>query len=140
MVEHGWVIFVTEAKHGWAYTYKGWESLSERNLCGPMDLLVWGTTPGKSCYSGVEKAASLLQRGAMRDARSTTQARNLMMSREHVYHLHYNLILTYDSGTWATYMVQSCVNYERNVNGMSSIWSGDISKTVAEEMTEKKLV
>ena len=121
-----WIVFVTEAENGWSYKYDGWESLAEQNLCGPMDLLVWGRTPGKGCYSSVVSAASSLQKGAMTDASNLEGARDLMYARESYYNLHYDLILTFYSGAWRDWLVQSCANDESNINGMYSLWSGDI--------------
>jgi len=123
---YNWVVFVTEAENGWAYNYAGWESLAEQSLCGPMDLLVWGRTPSKGCYSSVDAAASLLQKGAMTDAANLEGARDLMISRESIYNLHYDLILTFYSGTWRDWLVQTCANDESNINGMYSLWSGDL--------------
>ena len=91
-----------------------------------MDLLVWGRTPGIGCYQNVEASASLLQRGAMTDATSLEGARDLMKSREYIYSLHYDLILTFNSGTWRDWLVQSCANDESDVNSMYSLWSGDL--------------
>lgn len=90
-----------------------------------MDLLVWGR-PAQGCSNNVESAASLLQRGAMMDATGLEEARDLMKSRESIYSLHYNLILTFYSGAWNDWLVQTCANDESNVNSMYSLWSGDL--------------
>ena len=120
-----WVVLVIQGG-AWAYSYKGWDGLRKDNLCGPYDFLVFGRKR-KYCSKSTDKAAALLQRGALVDARTPAQARDLMIQRQGVYDLSYDLISVYGeplASAWWWYGYSQCIDYQIR-NGMVSIWSGN---------------
>jgi hypothetical protein len=133
---YDWIVFVSEEFYGYAYSYsyaKFREVLDKRSFCGGMDLLVLKGTEEKKCSSNLGRYASALQKGAMRDAVDYFEALDLMVSREYLHGLEFDLILTYKSGWWDGYFWSSflgtfCSNEQIDINGMTSLWIGNINK------------
>jgi len=122
--DNDWIVYVG-ADWGWAYSSSGWEVLDHRRLCGTYDLVVFGREK-KICRKSTDKAAQLLQSGAMTDAKNAAEARDLMKSREGVYDLDYDLIFVYPANSGSSWYIvhylgcYSCV-YK---NGFWSLWDG----------------
>ena len=122
--DYDWIVYVGPDS-GWAYTYYGWDVLDKRRLCGSYDLIVFGREK-KVCRKSTQKAAQLLQSGAMADAKNAIEARELMISREGVYDLDYDLIFVYpaNSGSsWRYIHYLGCYSFV-NRNGLWSLWDG----------------
>ena len=126
--KNDWVVLVIQGG-GWAYAYKGWDSLRKDDLCGPYDLLVFGRSR-KYCSKSTDAAAKLLQHGALVDGKSPAHVRDLMIQRQGVYDLSYDYISVYQSAygvAWYYYGYQQCVDAQVR-NGYVSIWSGSATE------------
>ena len=63
-------------------------------------------------------------KGALRDAADLLDAINLMTSREHLYDLHYDLIITFYEAAVVDYRAQECKCLYRRAK-IDAYWSGD---------------
>ena len=113
------------ADWGWAYSHYGWDVLDKRRFCGSNDLLVFGREK-KGCRKSVQAAAKLLQLGALADAKTAIQARDLMKAREGVYDLDYDLIFVYPNSSGSSWRYIHSLGCYSPVyrNGFWSLWDG----------------
>lgn len=122
-----WVVYVgRDSVKSWAYSVRYWDLLDKRNICGGYDLVVVGRKR-KYCRKSTDKAAHLLQQGALADAGSDPiKARDLMMRRQGTYDLSYDFIMVHpNSGgsSWYRIGYLQCFDFQHR-NGLISIWSG----------------
>ena len=123
--DNDWIVYVGAGSAGWAYSYNGWDVLDKRRFCGSNDLLVFGREK-KGCRKSVQAAAKLLQLGALADATTAIQARDLMKAREEVYDLDYDLIFVYSSSLGSSWHYIHSLGCYSPVyrNGFLSLWDG----------------
>jgi len=123
--DNDWIVYVGADWAGWAYSYNGWDVLDHRRLCGTNDLLVFGREK-KICIKSTDKAAKLLQSGAMTDAKNVVEARDLMKSREDVYDLANDLIFVYPANGGSSWRYVHYLGCYSSVykNGFWSLWDG----------------
>ena len=122
------MVFATDDKNGYAAVH-GWDVLHKRELCGPHDLLVFKRS-NSGCRCDVKEPATLLQKGAMYDASSLEQSRDLMNSRASIYGLRSSLVINFGprGPAWANHLIQKCTNRVENVRNLHSFWHGDCTK------------